>query len=421
MSAERITAKYLIETAHPLEKAAAVMAGEMSAGTFVKVAGETPELLENHGGRVESLIDLGPVDAPALPGAKPPKGSAPPYTYRRAEIALSFPFENVGCNLPVLISTLAGNVYELGPFSGLRLLDFDLPPAFAEKYPGPQFGVEGTRQLTGVYGRPVIGTIIKPSVGLKPPETAAVVRELVGAGVDFIKDDEKIANPPYSPFEERVKAVMAVINDHAQKTGKKVMFAFNISGDIDDMLRQHDTVVQHGGTCVMVNMISVGAAGVAHLRRRCQVAIHGHRCGWGMYSRHPLLGMAYTAFQKFFRLAGVDQFHVNGIRNKFCESDESVIASARACLSPFLGGRPVMPVFASGQWAGQAPDTYAALGSSDALFVAGGGTMGHPDGPAAGVTSIREAWEAAAQGIPLDVYARDHRALRLALETFADR
>jgi ribulose 1,5-bisphosphate carboxylase large subunit (EC 4.1.1.39) len=175
MSAERITAKYLIETAHPLEKAAAVMAGEMSAGTFVKVAGETPELLEHHGGRVESLIDLGPVDAPALPGAKPPKGSAPPYTYRRAEIALSFPFENVGCNLPVLISTLAGNVYELGPFSGLRLLDFDLPPAFAEKYPGPQFGVEGTRQLTGVYGRPVIGTIISrawASSRPKPPPSS---------------------------------------------------------------------------------------------------------------------------------------------------------------------------------------------------------------------------------------------------------
>lgn len=418
MSAGRITATYLIETPQPLERAAATMAGEMSAGTFVKVANETPELLAQHGGRVERITELEPAPAPALPGARPLKGAAPPYTYHRAEVTLSFPFENVGHNLPVLISTIAGNVYELGPFSGLRLLDFDLPLTFAEKYPGPQFGVEGTRQLTGVYGRPVIGTIIKPSVGLRPPETAAVVAQLVGAGVDFIKDDEKIANPPYSPFEERVKAVMAVINDHAEKTGQKVMFAFNISGDIDDMLRQHDIVVQHGGTCVMVNMISVGAAGVAHLRRHCQAAIHGHRCGWGIYSRHPLLGMEYTAFQKFFRLAGVDQFHVNGIRNKFCESDESVIASARACLTPFLGGKLAMPVFASGQWAGMAPDTYAALGSSDVLFVAGGGTMGHPDGPAAGVVSIREAWEAAVQGIPLADYARDHRALRLALETF---
>jgi ribulose-bisphosphate carboxylase large chain len=418
MSAGRVTATYRIETAHPLDKAVALMAGEMAAGTFVKVAGETPELLENHGGSIESLTDLGPVDAPALPGAKPPKHSAPPYTYRRAEVVLSFPFENVGHNLPVLISTLAGNVYELGPFSGVRLLDFDLPPAFADAYPGPQFGVEGTRRLTGVYDRPVIGTIIKPSVGLKPHETADVVRQLVGAGVDFIKDDEKIASPPYSPFAERVQAVMRVINDHADKTGQRVMFAFNISGDVDDMLRQHDLVVQHGGVCVMVNMISVGAAGVNHLRRHSQLAIHGHRCGWGMYSREPGLGMDYTAFQKFFRLAGVDHFHVNGIRNKFCESDESVIASARAVLAPFLGGKPAMPVFASGQWAGMAPDTYAALGSSDALFVAGGGTMGHPDGPAAGVVSIREAWEAAAQGIALEAYARDHRALRLALETF---
>jgi ribulose-bisphosphate carboxylase large chain len=125
-----------------------------------------------------------------------------------------------------------------------------------------------------------------------------------------------------------------------------------------------------------------------------------------------------VAFQKFFRLAGVDHLHVNGLRNKFCESDESVTASARACLTPMLGGYTVMPVFSSGQWAGQAPDTYAALGSTDLLYLAGGGIMAHPDGPAAGVASLREAWEAALAGIPLEDYARTHSALRRALEHY---
>ena len=92
-------------------------------------------------------------------------------------MVLSFPLENMGPSLPNLLATVAGNLFELREFSGLKLIDLDLPPAFAEAYPGPQFGVEGTRRLAGVEGRPIIGTIIKPSVGLSPEETAALVRD----------------------------------------------------------------------------------------------------------------------------------------------------------------------------------------------------------------------------------------------------
>ncbi|MDP1086480.1 RuBisCO large subunit C-terminal-like domain-containing protein, partial [Klebsiella pneumoniae] len=80
-----------------------------------------------------------------------------------------------------------------------------------------------------------------------------------------------------------------------------------------------------------------------------------------------------------------DHLHVNGLRSKFWEPDDSVIASARACLSPWAGHQPLMPVFSSGQWAGQAPDLYAALGSVDLRHLAGGGIIGHPDGIAAGM------------------------------------
>ena len=248
--------------------------------------------------------------------------------------------ENVGPSLPNLMTTVAGNLFELSQFSGLRLLDIEVPPAFAELYPGPQFGIEGTRLLAGVFERPLIGTIIKPSVGLSPEETADLVRTLAEAGLDFIKDDELIASPPYSTLEKRTAAVMRVINDHADKTGQKVMYAFNISGEIEEMLRHHDTVLKAGGTCVMVSLNSVGLAGVAYLRRHCQLPIHGHRNGWGAYTRSPYLGFEYRAYQKFWRLGGVDHLHVNGLRNKFCESDELVIASARECLRPMLGATP---------------------------------------------------------------------------------
>ncbi len=419
MTTERILAKYLIETAHPLEKAVAAMAGEQSSGTFVALPGETAALQEQHAARVEYITELESVNTPSLPGSHPPKsGNNGPVTYRRGEVALSFPLDNIGISLPNLVTAVAGNLFELGQFSGLRLIDVQIPNAFAGVYPGPQFGVTGTRELAGVFERPLIGTIIKPSVGLSPEETAALVGALIEAGLDFIKDDELIASPPYSTIEKRAAAVMRVINDYADKTGKKVMYAFNITGEIDQMLRHHDTVLQAGGTCIMVSINSVGLAGVSYLRRHSQLPIHAHRNGWGALSRSPLLGMSYIAYQKFWRLAGADHMHVNGLRNKFCESDESVIASARECLTPMLGGYTVMPVFSSGQWAGQVPDTYRALGSIDLMFLAGGGIMAHPGGPAAGVASLRQAWDAALNGGTLEEYATKYVELRQALEYF---
>lgn len=412
-----IIATYHIETAHPLDAAAAVMAGEQSSGTFVKVPGETPELTEKHAAKVLSITPLEVVNTPSLPGARAPKGAS---RYQRAEVVISYPFANVGPSLTTLITTVSGNLYELGQFSGLKLMDVTIPAPFAEAYPGPQFGIEGTRQLADVHDRPLIGTIIKPSVGFTPEQTADLVKTLCDANIDFIKDDELQTNSPHSPLKERVAAVMRVINNHAERTGKKVMYAFNITGDIEDMLRGHDLVLEHGGTCIMVNMLATGLSAVAYLRKHSQLPIHGHRAGWGAMTRHPLLGMSYIAYQKFARLAGVDHLHVNGLRNKFTESDESVITSARECLTPMLGGYTVMPVFSSGQSANQVQETFGHVGIN-LMYLAGGGIIAHPSGPGAGVQSLREAWDAAMAGIPLADYAADHPALREALEAFNPR
>jgi ribulose-bisphosphate carboxylase large chain len=419
----RVYARYWIETAYPLRQAAEIMAGEQSTGTFVRVPGETDELRERHAARVEEIAERDVVSAPSLPGAGLPKGLAGAPVYRRAEVTLSWPLSNMGPSLPNLLATVAGNLYELKPFSGLRLLDVTLPPAFLERYQGPQFGVAGTRKLTNVYGRPVIGTIIKPSVGLSPEATADVARALAEGGIDFIKDDELQADGPHCPFEARLKAVMRVVDEYADRTGKKVMYAANITGEIGDMLRRHDQVASAGGTCAMVSMNGIGLPALVELRRHAAVAIHGHRNGWGIYGRSPALGMSYVAYQKFWRLAGVDHMHVNGLQNKFCEEDESVIASARECLKPMFPaperGCEIMPVFSSGQSARQAPGTYRALGCTDLIFACGGGIMAHPEGIAAGVRSLHQAWEAAVTGVPLTDYAQSHPELRLALAKFA--
>jgi ribulose-bisphosphate carboxylase large chain len=418
----KIRATYWIETPFPIEAAAAVLAGEQSCGTFTRLPGETDELRAASSAVVERITLQDSVRSPSLPMRALPSrlGTAP--LYQRAEIEVSWPLANVGASLPNLHATLLGNLFELKEFSGLRLLDMQLPMEFSDAYQGPQFGIQGTRDLMGIQGRPLIGTIIKPSVGLSPQATAALVRQLVDAGIDFIKDDELQANGSHCPFKERVDAVMAVICEYTQRTGKQVMYAANITDELDAMRANHDYVLKAGGNCVMVTVAAVGLTGLAWLRKHSQLPIHGHRAGWGMYSRSPYIGMDYRAYQKFWRLAGVDHLHVNGLRNKFSEPDDSVIRSAQACVQPMFEalqrGCEVMPVFSSGQTAEQVADTYQALGSTDLIYCCGGGIMAHPGGVPGGVQSLREAWDAAVQNIPLEVHAQTHPALAQAIAEF---
>ena len=416
---ERIEADYLIETAFAPQHAAEVMAGEQSSGTFLPVPGETPELKERSAARVERVEIIGEVASPSLPGAKRPKGEAD-APIQQARVTLSWPEGNVGPSLPNLLATLAGNLFELGEFSGLRLLDLRLTRAFASAYHGPKFGVAGTRKLAGAPKGPLIGTIIKPSIGLSAEETAALVDELCEAQIDFIKDDELQADGSHCPFDERGVQVMRVINRHADRTGKKVMFAFNLTGDLDQMRRRHDLVLEHGGTCIMASIHSVGLTGFVELAKHTALPVHAHRNGWGYLTRAPALGFDYPAWMKIWRLAGADHMHVNGIGNKFSEPDDSVVRSARAAAEPLFDDKPctVMPVFSSGQTVRQARATFDAVGGDDLIYAAGGGIMAHPSGPGAGVLSLREAWEAAMTGIDISEHAKTHEALRQALGAF---
>ncbi|MFZ4289012.1 ribulose-bisphosphate carboxylase large subunit family protein [Variovorax sp. HJSM1_2] len=410
----RVRARYWLETGDDPRRVAEVIAGEQSSGTFTAVPGETAALKERSGARVERVDVIGHTQSPSLPSRLVAQ------RYTQCVLELSWPVANFGHSLPNLMATLAGNLFELRQVSGLRVLDLAVPQAFAESCPGPAFGIDGTRALAGVATGPLIGTIIKPSVGLSPQETAETVRQLIAGGIDFIKDDELQADGPHCPFDERVRAVMAVVHDAAERTGRKPMVAFNLTGEVDEMRRRHDLVLSLGGSCVMVSLNSVGLTGLLALRRHAQLPIHAHRNGWGYLSRCPALGWDYAPWQALWRLAGADHLHVNGLANKFSESDDSVLAAARAVLRPLLPGAPMyaMPVFSSGQTGLQAAPTYAALGTTDLIHAAGGGILGHPGGIAAGVAAMRQAWQAAVSGVPLGQHARVHPELAQALEVW---
>ncbi len=417
MSSSKVYATYRVQTPISLEAAAEMIATEQSTGTFVHVPGETDELRALHRATVERVVQTGSATSPALAGSRGAKDETV-TEYPEGEVTVSFPYHNMGASIPNLLAAVAGNLYELSQLSGIRLMDIEVPEEFFDRYKGPKFGISGTRRLAGVESGPIIGTIVKPSIGLSPDNLRALVRELAESGIDFVKDDELNANPPYFPFAEKVRIVMEEIHRAADKTGKQMMYAFNITGDIEEMLTHHDEVLKSGGTCVMVSIHSVGWAALAYLRERCELPIHGHRNQWGWMTRHPLLGMEFRAYQKLCRLAGVDHLHTNGMDNKFYESNESVAKSVRDCLTAFGPGYDVMPVLSSGQWAASAVKSYQTLGTVDVIHLAGGGIMAHPDGVTAGVESMRQGWEAALSGQALDEYAKTHQELTRAIAKF---
>jgi len=405
---------YLIETPGSTEALAAKIASDQSTGTFVPLPGETTELKARAAARVLAVRPLEPTITPSLP-------DVPGKIFNRAEADIGFPIEAVGTDLSALMTIAIGGTFSIKGLTGIRVVDMRLPDEFRGAHPGPRFGMVGSRRLTGIEGRPIIGSIVKPALGLRPHESAAMVGELIDAGVDFIKDDEKLMSPDYSPLAERVKAIMPLVLEREQRTGRKPMYAFGIShADPDEMMRNHDLVAEAGGNAAVVNINSVGMGGLAFLRKRSSLVIHAHRNGWDILTRHPGLGMDFKVWQQFWRLLGVDQFQINGIGAKYWEPDDSFVASFKAVTTPiFARGDCALPVVCSGQWGGQAPETYSRTGGTvDLMYLCGGGIVSHPGGPAAGVRAVQQAWQATVEGIDLETYARTHRELEQSLKKF---
>jgi ribulose-bisphosphate carboxylase large chain len=422
MKPATIEASYLVETPLCPADIAALMAAEQSCGTFVRVAGETDELRERAGAKVLSVEELDAAAGPSLASAYlERKGATGPW--RRARVRISFPVSNIGCNLPTLAATVAGNLFDLGEATGLRLLSVDVPHDYRSRFERPRLGVDGTRDWLGVHNRPLFGTIIKPNVGLAPEAIADLVGLLCEAGIDFIKDDEICADPDHAPLNARVPAVMAKVRTYRERTGRDVMVAFNITDETSAMQRHAELIEREGGSCVMASLNWIGLAGAETLRRSTPLAVHGHRNGFGAFARQPALGIGFDAYQTLYRLAGVDHMHVHGIGGKFSDAPEEVEAAARRSLSRLAVDAPddsdaVLPVFSSGQWAGTLARTAHAVRSADFMFLAGGGILAHPGGPAAGVDSLRQAYEAVAEGRDLASAAGSRPELQAALDYF---
>jgi ribulose-bisphosphate carboxylase large chain len=416
---EGLSATYALETVADPVAVAEELAGEASSGTFVKTPGQDRISEAEHRALV---IDVRVLDG--LPSSGLPSRRLEPSSDRRHAVArIWWPPANTG-SLSACVSAAAGNISEMASLTGIRLLDVALPASLLSELPRPPFGLTGTRQLVGAIGRPLLGSIIKPSVGLDPEATAGMTAAVAAAGLDFVKDDELLCNPPYSLIADRVRAVEAALDQCEAHTGRRSVFAYNVTADTAaEMVVHAETVARLGGRCVMVNLNVVGRSAVLHLRNNTDLPIHGHRAGWGLLGRSPLLGMTFEAYQTLWRAVGIDHLHVSGLRSKFWESDAVVLRSIAATRRPLRADADdrVLPVLSSGQTALHIPRTADALGHCDFLLLAGGAIWAHPDGPTGGVRSLIQAWEAYEAGERLEEYAAHHPELAAALTAFAGR
>lgn len=414
-----IVATYYVEGNGEPERFAETLAGEMSSGTFVRVAASDADQVARSAARI---VELAPVSSPPALPSLPTRRDNAAADLNAVLVTIAIPVDNIAANLPALAATVCGNVFELGEITGMKLMSLELPPGYRDCFQRPRHGIAGTRALLDVPDRPLFGSIIKPSVGLTAQETADVAYELAVAGLDFIKDDELQTNAPRCPISERIDLVSTALDRAADRVGRRALYAFNITDSWENMCRHRDRIHRQGATAaLMVTVNTVGIVATQALVRGTEQPVHAHRAGWGLIGRHPALGISFPAYQTIARLTGIDHLHTSGLKSKFSETDDEVTTSILACLTRLSGSSDdrVLPVLSAGQTCLHLEPTLDAVESTDVLMLAGGGILGHPGGAKAGVESFHEAFLAHEAGQSLDQRAVDNTAVRDAIATFS--
>ncbi len=320
--------------------------------------------------------------------------SAPAGEVHRCRVRIAHPHGNFGPRLPNLLSAIAGEGMFFSPgIPIVRLHDIQFPGAFLRAFSGPQFGVHGFREQLQAFDRPIFFGVIKPNIGVPAREFAVLAYEGWCGGLDIAKDDEMLADAPWSPIAERSAALGDACRRAASVTGARSMYLANITDEVDRLIPLHDTVVANGAGAVMVNALPVGLSGIRLLRAHARVPIVSHFPMIAGLGRLPHYGVSSVVFTRLQRLAGCDAIIMPGFGKRMMTPAAEVLANVRACLDDMGDIRPSLPVPGGSDSAATLEGVYRSLGTVDFGFVPGRGVFGHPEGPAAGARSIRVEWE----------------------------
>lgn len=366
----------------------AALVVEQTTGTWTPVPMETPELRSKHVGKLASVHEI--------PGYEfeVPSG----ISNRSFVIQIAFPWINFGHQIPMMLTTLAGNISMAGK---AKLLDIYFPEKWAKGFQGPKFGIEGIRKMLGIPKRPLVNNMIKPCTGYTCETGAVCFEDVARGGVDFVKDDELIADASFNSVVERTKRYMEIEKQVYEETGEHTLYTVNITDRPDKMRDLAYRVVEVGGNGLMINYLTVGISALQMLAEdpNINIPILAHLDLAGAFYESPFSGMSsHLVMSKLARLAGADFVVYPNHYGKFPFLLERHVRVGHHLTEPFYHIKRSWPGPAGGTYAGLVPLLMDELGN-DMIVAVGGGVYGHPGGATAGAKALRQAIEAHMAGI----------------------
>lgn len=335
-------------------------------------------------------------------------------------------------DISCILASIAGNIFGMKCVNNLRLMDVKIPREIVKVHKGPVYGIPGVRKLVRVPERPLIGTIIKPKMGLNTKDHAQVAYDAWIGGVDIVKDDENLTGQAFNPFYKRVRETLKKRDRAERKTGEQKMYMANITAaTTDEVIRRAEYVKEQGGEYIMIDVCIVGWPTLQTLRERnddFKLVLHAHRAMHAAFTRNEKHGISMLVLSKFLRLCGLDQLHIGSLVGKMVDAGPRSVLRSRDALvledvppdefavgQKWYGRKPVFPVASGGLHPGHLPYLAKAFGN-DVIIQMGGGIHGHPDGTIAGAKAARDMLDAVLTG----VHPREYRSreLQAAIETW---
>jgi ribulose 1,5-bisphosphate carboxylase large subunit-like protein len=406
-----LIATYLVSypKAIPVPKLAPGLAIEQSTGTWVAVPGETPEVRRCHVAKV-----IGVYEAPDYEWMVPFE-----VEQRHYIIQIAFPQVNIGLQIPMLLTSVVGNISMGGK---VKVLDIRFPEKYVAGFQGCKFGITGVRQLLGVQGRPLLNNMIKPCTGYPPEVGVGLFRAAATGGCDIVKDDELIANASFNEIQARVRLYMEAERQVYEETGEHTLYTVNVTDEIPQVFENARRAVELGCNALMVNYLATGFPVLRALAEdpalNVPILAHMDVAGalyaseWHGLSSHLVLG-------KLPRLAGADVVVFPAPYGKAPVLPEKFQRVAQNLTFRLYHLKPAFPMPSGGITPKMVPNVIKDLGL-DIVIGSGGGIHAHPQGPVAGAKAFRQAIQATLQGRPLEEAAKEYPELKAALDAWVD-
>ena len=303
----------------------------------------------------------------------------------QGKVKIAFPVVNTdwtGDGISHLLCQVMGGQIDINSFESCRLVDLDIPLSVKKNFLGPKHGISGLRKFVQQTDRPLSGAIIKPKTGLTPEILLEVVKDLYHGGVDFIKEDEIMANPSFCSIEDRVPIVMNWLN----KQKRKVVYAVCITGDHDHILKRAWQVESLGGNAIHINHWA--GLGVYNAVRKLDTGlfIHFQKSGDKVYTNpQHNFGIDWPVICQLATMMGVDTIHI-GMLGGYSNDSEQTIKKAYETV---IKGN-TMPTLSCGMHPGLVHSTVQSVGI-DFIANVGGAIHSHPGGTLAGAKAMRQA------------------------------